>query len=119
MQLFKNSCCWILAIEGLFAGLTWEAYHNSEVALNLLPFILIGLMLNLPGSALAHGLGLLGNPGANSPSPHPVAGLIVSFVVGTLCWVALVWFASGRPIPGAVEKGSPSQDQRNDSASPR
>jgi hypothetical protein len=77
MRYFKRACCWVLVVESLFAGLAWTAYHNSDVALELLPFMLLSLLLNFPGYALARGLRFFGPWTLNPQSNHPVAGVIL------------------------------------------
>ena len=93
MKCFKRSFWCLLVVEGLCAVLWIVASNNSVVAFNLLPFVILSLLVNFPGWGLARGLGLFGPNGF--PDPHPVAGAVVAFVVGTLCWVALLWSICG------------------------
>jgi hypothetical protein len=93
MKCFKRSCWCLFVVEGLCAALSIVASNNSVVAYNLFPFIMLSVLVNIPGWGLAHGLGLLGPNG--SLDPHPIAGAVVACVVGTLCWVALLWSICG------------------------
>ena len=102
-RFFKKACCWVLVIEAALVGLCWAAFQNSVFAFNFFPLVLLAQLLNLPGCILSRCLGLFGPGGFNPPpDPHPVAGFITTFVVGTLFWILVFWNVAGRPIPGRV-----------------
>ena len=104
MRFFKRASCWVLVVEGFLVSLFWAASRDSAWALNLLPFLLLALLPNLPGILVAYGLGLAagGDMFHPVPNPHPVAAPVVSLVVSVLFWVVLFWNMAGRPIPGRV-----------------
>jgi hypothetical protein len=106
-QLLSWSCLWVALVEGLLAALVLMAAgeRRTPMGVGWLIFpIVLALVGNFPGYALAHSLNLFAtlSPWYNGSPPgvdlfnsyvgfHPFSGWIVVFVVGALCWVALVW----------------------------
>jgi hypothetical protein len=106
-QLLRRSCWWVLLAEGPLAGVILaSASGPSAIGWKLFPFIVLAVLVNYPGLALAqclslfapsgglfedggkgHGVGLFGS----QPGFDPTAGWIVVFAVGALCWVAVLW----------------------------
>lgn len=107
MQLLRRSCLWVSLVEGPLAVLVLAvAIANTQ---GWGPFLFSGLaaVVNLPGLAVARRLNLFAPGGGGlfedggkrrgvelfgyQAGADPIAGWIVTFIIGTLCWVALVW----------------------------
>jgi len=108
MELLRQSCLYVGRVEACLAALVLTAAilaQSRSIGWIFWGFTALVILVNFPGFALAHKLNLflpaggwLGGPpgldlfGTENAGFRPVAGWIVIFVVGALCWVVLIWY---------------------------
>src|ERR1700683_3539895 len=108
MELLRRSCLYVGRFEACCAALILMAAvfaQGRNIGWILMGFTALVLLVNLPGSFLAHKLNLFppatgwpGGPpgldlfGTENAGFGPFIGWIVIFVVGAFCWVAVIWY---------------------------